>query len=84
MGLRNFWIEVEIDGRKTKLRGGGKGFRLSVFVNDNNESKEAMFVEGEQDEEGYLRIKASLTQEYWGPGDGGIRLAVHPKRVLED
>lgn len=41
MAVRNFWIEVEIDGRKTKLTGGpvGKngGMRINLYQRSNGE-----------------------------------------------
>ena len=41
MAVRNFWIEVEIDGRKTKLTGGptGKsgGMRINIYQRSNGE-----------------------------------------------
>lgn len=42
MALRNFWLETEIDGRKTKLKGGPKsrtgGMRTKVYVRDQGTS----------------------------------------------
>ena len=42
MAVRNFRIECEIDGRKTKLSGGpqGKegGFKLTVYIRDKGKS----------------------------------------------
>ena len=42
MALRNFWLETEIDGRKTKLKGGPKsrtgGLCTKLYVRDNSKS----------------------------------------------
>jgi hypothetical protein len=42
MALRNFWLETEIDGRKTKLKGGPKGrtgsMRTNIYVRDQGAS----------------------------------------------
>ena len=46
--MKNFWVEVEIDGRKTKLRGGPRGktggMKVRIFANDKEESKEIVTV----------------------------------------
>lgn len=42
MALRNFWLEAQVDGRKTKLTGGPKnktgGMRTKVYVRDQGTS----------------------------------------------
>lgn len=42
MALRNFWLEAEIDGRKTQLAGGPKnrtgGMTTKVYVRDQGTS----------------------------------------------
>ena len=32
MAVRNFWVEVEIDGRKTVLKGGGRGKQDGMLI----------------------------------------------------
>ena len=43
MAMRNFWIEGQIDGRKSRITGGpqssGGGFDLTVYQRDDGESK---------------------------------------------
>jgi hypothetical protein len=43
MAMRNFWIEGDVDGRRTSLTGGpqsaGGGFSLTVYQRDEGESK---------------------------------------------
>lgn len=42
MALRNFWVEADIDGRKTKLKGGPRnktgGLHLKIRVRDSGTS----------------------------------------------
>ena len=42
MALRNFWLEAQVDGRKTKLTGGPKnktgGMHTKVYVRDRGAS----------------------------------------------
>lgn len=69
MAMRNFWIEGEIDGRKTKLTGGpvrkDGGFKLVVYVRDGGESVPAFEVSGTSDPEtGQLTVVSqALNQE---------------------
>ena len=48
--MRNFWIECEIDGKKTKLASGPRakdgGFELTVKVRSNGESLRAVEIRG--------------------------------------
>ena len=48
--MRNFWIEAEIDGKKTKLASGPRakdgGFELTVKVRSNGESLRAVEIRG--------------------------------------
>lgn len=43
---RNFWVEVEIDGQKTKLRGGPvaktDGLKINLYQRDKGEAKKAI------------------------------------------
>lgn len=53
MALRNFWVEVEIDGRKTKICGGPRSrdgmMTVKVFQRENGTSYESARVVCEQD-----------------------------------
>ena len=48
--VRNFWIEAEVDGRKTPIafgpQGGDGGFRLTIFMRNEGEVEEVAHVEG--------------------------------------
>ncbi len=50
--VRNFWVEVEIDGYKHMLKGGPRnkngGFNLKVYQRDLKEVKFALRVHGHQ------------------------------------
>jgi hypothetical protein len=50
MAMRNFWIEGQIDGRKTQITGGpqgsGGGFSLVVYQRDKGASKVGVRVSG--------------------------------------
>ena len=69
MRMRNWWIEVEIDGRKTKLVGGPRakdgGFVLTVRQRDEGVSVEVMAVGGIVEPNGILHLIQS------GPEHGG-------------
>jgi hypothetical protein len=48
--VRNFWIELDVDGRASSVATGPRakdgGFNLNIFVRDNGSSKKAMSVCG--------------------------------------
>jgi len=48
--VRNFWVEAEVEGRKSKIAFGpqGKedGFRLTVYIRNKGEVEEVAHVEG--------------------------------------
>jgi hypothetical protein len=50
MAMRNFWIEGNVDGRRTQITGGpqgsGGGFSLVVYQRENNTSKVGVRVTG--------------------------------------
>jgi hypothetical protein len=50
MAMRNFWIEADVDGRKTRLMGGPRskdgGFKLTVYMRDDGDSVIAAHVRG--------------------------------------
>lgn len=64
--VRNWWIEVEIDGRKHKLVGGpqakGGGFSLTVRQRDRGESRIVLTLSGY----GVFRDTLKLVQTYPG------------------
>lgn len=59
MAVRNFWIEADIDGRKTSLEGGPRskdgGFNLTVYIRDHGSIAKALRVTGEE-VDGKLRL----------------------------
>ena len=52
--MRNFWIEVKIDGRKTLLKGGPKsktgGFELTLYQCDRGKSVKSLSLTGKEHE----------------------------------
>ena len=73
MAVRNWWIEVEIDGRKTKLQGGPQakdgGFTLTVRQRDNGASVPVLTVRGIAFDDGRLQL---VTVGERGQNDAGV------------
>ena len=50
--MRNFWIEVKIDGRKTILKGGPEsktgGFELTLYQRDKGKSVKSLEITGRE------------------------------------
>ena len=60
MAMRNWWIEADIDGRKTPMSGGprgkGGGFYLTIYQRENGESRKAMTIQGHVTVSGELQL----------------------------
>ena len=60
MAVRNFWIEANVDGRKTKLTGGPRskdgGLALDIFMRSDGASEKVVHIEGFVDSMGILRL----------------------------
>lgn len=60
MALRNFWIELDVDGRKTPIATGPSrkdgGFSLDVHMRYHGDSLHVLTVEGQVDPDGALRL----------------------------
>lgn len=60
MAVRNFWVEANIDGRKTKLAGGPRskngGFSLTVFQRSQGSITRALIIDGFANEDGELNL----------------------------
>lgn len=54
--VRNFWIEAEVDGRKTPIKFGptGKdgGFHLIVYIRNQGEAEKIAGIEGDTSRDG--------------------------------
>jgi len=63
MAMRNFWIEGDIDGRRTMLTGGPRskdgGFGLTVYVRDKGSSETAVRVSGRAARDGRLILNVT-------------------------
>lgn len=60
MAVRNFWLEANVDGRKTKLTGGPRSkdgqFDLRIYIRENGRSVRALTIYGLCDFDGILRL----------------------------
>ncbi len=60
--VRNFWIEVTIDGRSTPIKTGPQrkdgGFELTIYQRDKGEIMKALTIEGTAYGDGYLLLRA--------------------------
>jgi hypothetical protein len=67
--MENFWIETEIDGRKTPLRGGPRGkhggFFQTIYIKDRGESREVVTIHGHATGDGRLVL---CVEEVGGEG----------------
>ncbi len=65
MAVRNFWIDANIDGRKTRLSGGpirkDGGFELTVYIRNRGGILPALYVYGSVSPDGILTLHASST-----------------------
>ena len=60
MAVRNFWLEADIDGRRTDLAGGPRakdgGFSATVFVRQHGSIAKALTISGFTGADGQLRV----------------------------
>ena len=77
--MRNFWIECEIDGKKTKLASGPRakdgGMHIELFQRIGGESVKIVDIECQASEDEYLQTfvsTRSLQPTYRGVGDNRI------------
>ena len=66
MALRNFWVEVEIAGRKTKLKGGPAkrlgGMKITLYQRDKGTIHKSVTVDCEADAVGNLMTTVQAYQ----------------------
>lgn len=78
MATRNFWIEIEVDGRTTKVETGPQsadgGMRITLKQRNKGKITEALHIECTA-KAGYLQTDARMDAEYWMPGDGMLTVA---------
>lgn len=59
--IRNFWIEASIDGRETKVTGGPRGkrdgFDLRIFMRNEGQVEQAVYISGWANSEGQLILE---------------------------
>jgi hypothetical protein len=63
MAMRNWWIEGQVDGRRSEMTGGPKsrdgGFELTVYMRDEGSSKIAVTVSGRATRAGELVLNVT-------------------------
>ena len=64
MPVRNWWLEADIDGRKTTLEGGPRnkegGFDLTIYQRDKGSIRKAAFIRGRVNRDGFLVLETSV------------------------
>jgi hypothetical protein len=78
MAMRNFWIEGDVDGRRTSLTGGpqgaGGGFSLVVYQREKGQSKVGVRVTGRVvDGELILDVDPGTVRNVRVENNGGFR-----------
>lgn len=67
MAVRNWWIDADIDGRKTELSGGPRsksdGFNLRVYQRDEGSVVQVLYIYGLVDNEGNLVLRGNFRGE---------------------
>lgn len=60
MGIRNFWIDLNVDGRRTPVgtgpRADGGGFSMNVFMNEGGSSRKILDIMGYAIDGGTLKL----------------------------
>lgn len=58
--VRNFWVDVDVDGHKTPIAGGPQrpdgGLRLKIYQRDHGCVTEALTINGWADSDGTLHL----------------------------
>lgn len=78
--VRNFWLELDVDGRRTVATGPQAkdgGFSLSIRMRDNGGITRAMQVSGYAEVDGSLRLVATAVDSRVIEGVGGMTLRTH-------
>lgn len=62
---RNFWVDVDIDGKQTRLSGGPRGrrgeFEATFYIRDNGDVLRAVTVSGRAMHDGTLSVTTNMT-----------------------
>lgn len=58
--VRNFWIELNVDGKRTRIATGPRnkdgGFELTVYQRDKGDVRKALYLSGYAHSDGLLRL----------------------------
>ena len=67
MNVRNFWIDVDVDGKKSPIETGPRsengGFQLRVLQRDNGLISEPVTISGKADNQGNLVLEVKVDEE---------------------
>lgn len=84
MGVRNFWLEGQVDGRATRVEGGPRskdgGFDLTVYIRDEGGIETAVQMRGRAMSDGELILDVSPASDVKNGGHvealsgGGFRV----------
>ena len=78
MAVRNFWIEADIEGRKTTLASGprakGGGFTLRIYIRNKGDISLPLKVEGIAHDDGRLELVTFLDEHATREEGGGFVL----------
>jgi hypothetical protein len=84
MTVRNFWLDAEIDGRKTTLEGGPRrrdgGFTLTVYIRDDGGIKRAVRMSGQATHDGRLVLECEAGDKGDGNPEGSGVLITDVRR----
>lgn len=63
MATRNFWVEADIDGRKTELAGGprskGGGFAMNIYMRNEGDIDRPIEIDGIVKSDGSLMLRVT-------------------------
>lgn len=75
MKLRNFWVKTKVEDRATEVATGGRSGTVTIYVNDNGESKPALdIIMGVGAKDGKLYVEARAYAAYWRPGMAALKI----------
>lgn len=76
--VRNFWIELDVDGRKEKVATGpvrkDGGFSATIYMRDKGEVVRTLAIEGHSRSDGTLYLWASVPRDVSADLDGPIEI----------
>ena len=84
MAVRNFWVELDIDGRMTQIVGGPRsrngGFNLIVYMRNDGGIIQAVTLRGYVHASGELRLDGLSRRDEWSVSDGDLEFTIRTVR----